>query len=85
MLRVRGVKFGPLFDLVLIGDARQLQVFTLTGILLLEVLKKDILQSKLLISQSNDSVNARASNVIVVKPYAHYFLSNFCFHQKIAL
>ena len=43
MLRVRGVKFGPLFDLVLIGDARQLEVFTLTGILLLEVLKKDIL------------------------------------------
>ena len=35
MLRVKGVKFGPLFDLVLIGDARQLEVFTLTGILLL--------------------------------------------------
>ena len=57
MLRVRGVKFGPLFDLVLIGDARQLEVFTLTGIL--GVLKQDIFQSKLLISQSDNSVNAR--------------------------
>ena len=57
MLRVRGVKFGPLFDLVLIGDARQLEVFTLTGIL--GVLKQNIFQSKLLISQSDNSVNAR--------------------------
>ena len=57
MLRVRGVKFGPLFYLVLIGDARQLEVFTLTGIL--GVLKQDIFQSKLLISQSDNSVNAR--------------------------
>ena len=61
MLRVKGVKFGPLFDLVLIGDARQLEVFTLTGILLLGVLRQDILQSKLLISQSDDSVNAKSN------------------------
>ena len=67
MLRVRGVTFGPLFDIVLIADARQLAVFTVTGILLLGVLKQDILQSKLVISQSDDSVNARVSNVIVVK------------------
>ena len=45
MLRVRGVKFDPLFDLFLIGDARQLEVFTLTGVLLLGVLKQAILQS----------------------------------------
>ena len=63
MLRVRDVKFGPLFDLVFIGDARELQVFTLTGILLLRVLRQDILQAKLLISQNDVSVNARASNV----------------------
>ena len=30
-------------------------------------LKQDISQSKLIISQSNDSVNARVSNIIVVK------------------
>ena len=59
--------FGPLFDLVLIGDARWLEVFTLTGILPLRVLKQDILQSKLLISQSYDSVNARVSNIIAIK------------------
>ena len=67
MFRVRGVKFGPPFDLLLIGDARQLKVFTLTGILLLGVLKKDMLQFKLLISRREDAVNARVSNVIVVK------------------
>ena len=67
MLRVRGVTFGPLFDIVLIADARQLAVFTVTGILLLGVLKQDILQSKLVISQSDDFVTARVSNVIVVK------------------
>ena len=67
VLRVRGIKFGPLFYLVLIGDARQLEVFTLTGILLPGVLTQDTLQSKLLISQSDDSVNARASNFNVVK------------------
>ena len=63
MLRVIGVKFGPRFDPVLIGDARQREVFTLTAILLLGVLiKQDIVQSKLLISQGDDSVN-----IIVVK------------------
>ena len=56
VFRERSGKFDSLFDLVVIGDARQLQVFTLTGILLLRVLRHDILQSKLLISQSNDSV-----------------------------
>ena len=61
VLRVRSVKFVPLFDLVLLGDARQLEVFTLTGILLLGVLRQDILQSKLLISQSDDSVNAKSN------------------------
>ena len=45
--RVRGVRFGPLFDLVFIGDARQLEVF------FLGVLKQDILQCKLIISQSD--------------------------------
>ena len=64
VLRVRDVKFGPLFHLVSIGDGRQLEVFTLTGILFLRVLKRDILQSKLLMSQSGDSVSARANNVI---------------------
>ena len=52
MLRVRSVKFGRTFDLVLISDAKQLEVFILTGILLLGVLRQDILRSKLLISQS---------------------------------
>ena len=68
MLRVRGVKFGPLFYLVVIGDARQLEVFTLTGILLLGLVRQDILQSnsKLLISQSDDSVNARAHNLLLL-------------------
>ena len=61
VLRVRSVKFGPLFDLVLLGDARQLELFTLTGILLLGVLRQGILQSKLLISQSDDSVNAKSN------------------------
>ena len=58
LLRVSDVKFGPLFNLVSIGDGRQLEVFTLTGVLLLRVLKRDILQSKLLMSQSGDSVSA---------------------------
>ena len=56
VVRERSGKFDSLFDLVVTGDARQLEVFTLTGILLLRVLRHDILQSKLLISQSNDSV-----------------------------
>ena len=56
VFRERSGKFDSLFDLVVIGDARQLEVFTLTGILLLRVLRHDILQSKLLISQSDDSV-----------------------------
>ena len=51
MLRVKGGKFGQLFDLVLIGYARQLEVFTLTGILPVGVLiKQDIVQFKLLIN-----------------------------------
>lgn len=41
MLGVRGVKFGPPFDPVLIGDARKLEVITLTGIFLVGVLKQD--------------------------------------------
>ena len=67
VLRVKGVKFGPLFDLVLIGDARQLKVFTLIGTLVLGVLKPDMSQSKLLIRQSDDSGNTRVSNAIVGK------------------
>ena len=66
MLRVRGSKFGILFDLVLMGDARQPEVFTLTGILPLGVLRQDILQSKLLISQSDDSVNAKCNQVMLL-------------------
>ena len=51
VLRVKGGKFGQLFDLVLIGDARQLEVFTLTGILPVGVLiKQDIVQFNLLIN-----------------------------------
>ena len=65
VLRVRGVKFGPLFDLTLTGDARQPEVFTLTGILLLGVLKQDMSQSKLLISQNDDSINARVMLLLV--------------------
>ena len=49
----------------MIGNARQLEVFPLTGILLLGVLRQDILQSELIISHSDDSVNARANNVVV--------------------
>ena len=35
----KSVKFDPLFDLALINDARPLEFFTLTGILLLGVLR----------------------------------------------
>ena len=65
MLRVRSVKCDPFFDLVVIGDTRWLEVFTLTEILLLGELNQDIIHSKLLISQSDDCVNARVSNIIV--------------------
>ena len=64
MLRVRSVKFDLFFDLVVIGDTRLLEVFTLTEILLLGELNQDIIHSKLLISQSDDCANARVSNII---------------------
>ena len=64
MLRVRSVKFDLFFDLVVIGDTRLLEVFTLTEILLLGKLNQDMIHSKLLISQSDDCANARVSNII---------------------
>ena len=63
MLRVGSVKFDPFFDLVVIGDTRWLEVSTLTEILLLGELY--IIHSNLLISQNDDSANARISNIIV--------------------
>ena len=45
MLRVGSVKFDPFFDLVVIGDTRWMEVFTLTEILLLGELNQDIIHS----------------------------------------
>ena len=59
VIRVRGVKFGRLFDLVLIGDARQLEVFTDWHFTSRSIKAR---YSQSLINQNNDSVN-----VIVVK------------------
>ena len=64
MLRVRSVKFYLFFDLVVIGDTRWLEVFTLTEILVLGELNQDIIHSKLLISQSDDCANATVSIII---------------------
>ena len=63
MLRVGSVKFDPFFDLVVIGGTRWLEVSILTEVLLLGELY--ITHSKWLISQSDDCVNARVSNIIV--------------------